>query len=181
MDISDAAVRGYCVEILNYLIDATKENPKRGFGSDRTAIWGLQRPPMLEEYRTLIRVGAGVTLDDIAPVFLLFNATNANSQVEFSIDASNEELIDILPKYDLVLKLKIEDEDSFDQRVGHDGDNYYNVVKVPPSLDSEITKFPMPGQFVSLYLPMGHIKSTMKNDEEFVKYFGKSEKWLKMA
>jgi len=181
MDISDAAVRGYCVEILNYLIDATKENPKRGFGSDRTAIWGLQRPPMLEEYRSLIRVGAGVTLDDIAPIFLLFNATNASSQVEFSVDASNEELIDILPKYGLVLKLKIEDEDSFDQRVDHDGDNYYNVVKVPQSSDGEVTKFPLPGQFVSLYLPMGHIKSTMKNDEEFVKYFGKSEKWLKMA
>ena len=32
-----------------------------------------------------------------------------------------------------------------------------------------------------LYLPMGHIKSTMKNDEEFIKYFKISEKWLHMA
>ena len=39
----------------------------------------------------------------------------------------------------------------------------------------------MPGQFVSLYMPMGHIKSTMKNDEDFVKYFSQSDKWLKMA
>lgn len=31
-----------------------------------------------------------------------------------------------------------------------------------------------------LYLPMGHIKSTMKNDEEFIKYFKISEKWLHM-
>ena len=46
--VVDPAARGYCVEILRYLIDATAENPKRGFGTSRTALWGLQRPPLLD-------------------------------------------------------------------------------------------------------------------------------------
>ncbi|KAL7461789.1 hypothetical protein ACHAXS_002195 [Conticribra weissflogii] len=152
MDIMDTSVHGYCMEILNYLIHATKKNQKQGCG-----------------------IGAGVTLD-ITPVVLLFNATNASSGVEFLINALNEKLIETLPKYNLVLKLKVEDDDSSYQRIACDGNNYYTVVKVP-----EITKFSTPGQFVSLYLLMRHIKSTMKNDKEFVKYFGESKKWLKVA
>jgi len=35
--------------------------------------------------------------------------------------------------------------------------------------DTNCDVFPMTGQVVSLYLPMGHIKSKMMNDGEFVK------------
>ena len=178
-DISDAATRGYCIELLRYLADATKDNPKRGFGSGRTALWGIQRPPLLENYRTLVHCGSNTSFDELSPVFLLFYATNARSQVELSIDTSNKALLDELMKHDLdnhVFKVVVESEETLDHRAETEGDNYYNIVKI----DESKRQFVMPGQFVSLYLPMGHIKSTMKNDEEFVKYLSESEKWLKM-
>ena len=179
-DISDEATRGYCVELLRYLSDATNDNPKRGFGTERTALWGLQRPPMLEGLRTLLRCGPDVSFDDLSTVFLLFYATNARSQVELSVSESNKELIDILMKHDLdnhVFNVVVEGEETLKHRLHEEGDGFYNIVNI----EQHKKIFPMPGQFVSLYLPMGHIKSTMKNDEEFVKYFKGSEKWLKMA
>jgi len=185
-EISDAATRGYCVELIRYLSDATKENPKRGFG-DRTSLWGIQRTPMLEGCRTLLRCGSGVSFDDLSSVFLLFYSTNARSQVELSVDESNKELLDSLMKHDLdshVFKVIVEGKDTFEHRLKEEEDDLYNIVRVPSSDNEEGHEekhFPMPGQFVSLYLPMGHIKSTMKNDEEFVKFFGQSEAWLKMA
>ena len=187
-DIGDEAVKGYCIELVRYLTDATSHNPKRGLGTGRTALWGLQRPPLLDGLRTLIRCGADVKMDDLSPVFLLFYATNARSQVELSVCESNTELLDALMKHDLgnhIFNVVVEGDETLAHRVEIDGDNFYNIVSVPVhSEDCErgiCRKYPMPGQFVSLYLPMGHVKSTMKNDEEFVKYFSQSDKWLKMA
>ena len=180
-DVSDPATRGYCIELIRYLSDATNENPKRGFGDGRTALWGLQRPPLLAGYRTLLRCGPGVSFEDLSPTFLLFYATNARSQVELSVDESDQVLLDSLMKHDLdnhIFKVTVEDDGTFQHRLSEEGDSFYNVVRVLPE-DQE--KFPMPAQFASLFLPLGHIKSTMKNDEEFVKYFRQSEKWLKMA
>ena len=180
-DIANEATRGYCVELVRYLSDATANNPKRGFGTGRTALWGLQRPPLLDGLRTVLRCGPAVSFDDLSPIFVLFYATNARSQVELSVDESNTELLDSLVKHDLdnhVFKVTVEVQETLDSRVKEDADDFYNIVNV--TSDSKAS-FPMPGQFTSLYLPMGHIKSTKKFDEEFVKYFGESEKWLKMA
>ena len=181
-DIADPAARGYCVELVRYLCDATEENPKRGFGTGRTALWGLQRPPILEGLRTLVRCGPSTTFDGLSSIFLLFYSTNARSQVELSVDGSNEELLNKLMKHDLdshVFRVVVECEETLERRLNERGDDFYNIVRVPT--DSSERSFPMLGQFVSLYLPLGHIKSTRPNDEEFVKYFGRSEKWLKMA
>jgi hypothetical protein len=185
-NISDASIRGYCIELIRYLSDATEVNPKRGFGtSGRTVLWGLQRPPMLEGLRTLVRCGRDVTLDDLSAIFVLFYSTNARSQLELSVDESNTELLDILQKHDLdnhIFRVVVEGEEILQHRLKSDGENFYNIVRVDASEKNKGGgMFPMPGQFVSLYLPMGHIKSTMRDDEEFVKYFGQSEKWLKMA
>jgi hypothetical protein len=85
-------------------------------------------------------------------------------------------------KHDLdshVFRVVVECEETLERRLNERGDDFYNIVRVPT--DSSERSFPMLGQFVSLYLPLGHIKSTRPNDEEFVKYFGRSEKWLKMS
>jgi hypothetical protein len=187
-DINDDGVKGYCIELIRYLTDATAQNPKRGFGTGRTALWGLQRPPLLDGLRTLVRCGTDVTMDELSSIFLLFYATNARSQVELSVDDSNKSLLNTLMKHDLdnhIFNVVVESNETMSHDGEADEDNFYNIVSVPAaSHDCErgiCRKYPMPGQFVSLYLPMGHIKSTMKNDEEFVKYFSKSDKWLKMA
>ena len=39
-------------------------------------------------------------------------------------------------------------------------------------------EFPLVGQFVSLLLCVGHIKSVGVNDEAFIKAFTHSPKWL---
>lgn len=53
--VGDASLRGYCVEIANYLADAASAdssvNPRRGKGG-RTSLYGIQRPP-IEVRRTI--------------------------------------------------------------------------------------------------------------------------------
>ncbi|KAL3817378.1 hypothetical protein ACHAXA_005013 [Cyclostephanos tholiformis] len=181
-DVTDSATRGFCVELVGYLCDATEVNPKRGFGTGRTALWGLQRPPILDGLRTLVRCGPSVSFDDLSPIFLPFYSTNARSQAELSVDGSNVGLLDKLMNHDLdnhTFGVVVESEEILQHRLNEGGDDFYNVVRVPS--DCSDKTFPLPGQFVSLYLPLGHIKSTRQNDEEFVTYFGRSEKWLKMA
>jgi len=162
----DGAIRGYCVEILNYISNATETNPKRGFGTDRTAVWGLQRPPLLDGGLTSIRCDNNVSYDDMLPVFLPFYVTNARNQVEISVDPNNQGLLSALKglQADKDVLIKIEDSDAHANRMKDEANRYYNVVPISPG---GLTDFPMVGQFISLYFPLGHIKSTMSGDEEF--------------
>ena len=177
--VQDNTVRGYCVELVNYLSNATETNPKRGFGSDRTAIWGLQRPPLLDGCLTSIRCDANVSYDDMLPVFLPFFATNARNQVELSVDPNDQGLLAALKgiEADKSVAIKIEHSDEHAKRMVDEANHYYNVVNVNAG---GLSQFPKAGQFISLYFPLGHIKSTMVNDEEFVEHFKKSAKWLKV-
>lgn len=175
--VSDPSARGYCVELVNYLVDATASNPKRGFGTSRTAIWGLERPPLLDDAKTVIRCGAGVSYDDAMPTFLPFYVTNARGQAELSVDPANGTLLSKLKG--LGIEANVEDDAAYEGRVKKSGEagNIYNAVTVEAG---GMAEYPMVGQFVSLCFPLGHIKSTMSGDEEFVEYFMKSEKWLKL-
>jgi len=168
--VDDKTVRGYCIELVNYLVDATQVNPKDGHGSSRTVLWGLQRPPMVTGLKTCIRADKETSLDDIAPHVLLFFATNARDQMELSIDRENKDVISTCKKLGLPIVLQSHDE--FVSR----GKNCLNAVHVSGPMQT----FPMVGNFVSLYMPLGHIKSTMLGDEAFITQFRGSKKWLKM-
>ena len=63
-----------------------------------------------------------------------------------------------------------EDEGAFEARIAADAP--YNVIM--PTLD----EFPLVGQFCSLLLCVGHIKSTQPDDVAFVEAFKTSPKWL---
>jgi hypothetical protein len=172
-EIKDDAVRGYCVEVIHYLQDATMKNPKRGFGTSRTAVWGLQRPPL--GTKTIIRVGPNASWDDVAPVYVLFFTTNARDAAELSVDPSNKAVVALCEKHGLTFST--DSEDSFAKKsAAFTPKDVFNVV---PIMGGQKLAFPMAGQFVSLFLPLGHIKSTKSDDDEFViKVESLSKKWL---
>ncbi|CAB9497364.1 expressed unknown protein [Seminavis robusta] len=171
-DIQDGATRGFCVEVIRYLQDATMKNPKMGFGTSRTALWGLQRPPI--GTKTWIRCGVNASWDDLAPVYMLFHTTNAQEQVELSIDPANDSIEALCIKHGLAYTS--ETEESFSSKEYQPGE-LFNIVPVRGGESSG--SFPMAGQFVSLYFPLGHIKSTMPKDHEFsTKLDQLSNKWL---
>ena len=172
MYVSDPAIRGYCFEILNYLHDATETNPKQGYGSSRTALWGLQRPPMLLGLKTLIRCPADTRFDALAPLLLLFYATNARKQMELSLDAhQNHEIFAICEEYEIPILVQT----SMEYKVRAANRNLvYNAVK----LNKPMKTFPMVGNYISLFMSMGHIKSTKPNDTDFISLFSQSQKWL---
>jgi len=73
-----AEARGYVRQIGAYLLTAA-DGPRRAFGQ-RTALYGLQRPPM-DGRRTALRVGpAATSLDELLPLALPFAMTNARGQ-----------------------------------------------------------------------------------------------------
>jgi hypothetical protein len=41
--VQNDAVRGFCVVLIQYLQNVCRMNPKTGYGTIRTAVWGLQR------------------------------------------------------------------------------------------------------------------------------------------
>ena len=167
--VQDVTVKGYCRVLHSYLSDAA--GPKRGYGP-RTALWGLQRPP-LDGDVTVVRVGSD--LDAVAAKLVPFVATNARGQLEVSVEPGSE--AEAVLKGVEGLMVTSESEDSWSAR--SDAEASYNVLTAEDGLGAKT--FPLPGHFVSLYLGVGHVKSTKGGDEEFVEVFEGSEKWLKMA
>ena len=167
--VKDVTVKGYCRVVGSYLSDAV--GPKRGYGQ-RTALWGLQRPPLSGSV-TAARVGSD--LDACAAKLVPFVATNARGQLEVSVTPGSE--AEAVLRGVEGLMVTAESEEEWEARSGAEA--HYNVITAEDGLGAET--FPLPGHFVSLYLGVGHIKSTKGEDEEFIEVFEGSEKWLKMA
>mmetsp|Transcript_2700 Transcript_2700/g.4083 ORF Transcript_2700/g.4083 Transcript_2700/m.4083 type:complete len:706 (+) Transcript_2700:156-2273(+) len=172
MNVENATVRGYCFELLNYLEDSTKINPKRGSGISRTSLWGLQRPPIISGLKTLMRCTSHATFDALAPSLILFVATNANAQYELSIDENCSTIRDICAAQKIPFLLETDDE--FRLRAQHE--IVYNIIET----HNKLTSYPMVGHYISLFMPLGHVKSTKSKDEEFIERFTQSAKWLKL-
>ena len=183
--VESDAVRGFCLLVNEYLGDACGAH--RGDGSktggpNRTILYGLQRPPLNGE-DSVLRCSDSTSFDELAPSLVPFFVTNAWGNCRISVDPSNKSLLEKLNGVEgLKGRIDVEGEGEFVERC--DKTNFYNVVKAEELADGGNTKsleeFPLVGHFVSLYFPLGHIKSTTCNDEEFVKFFSASEKWLSM-
>ena len=165
-------VRGYLRTIGEYLLDACSVNPKRGVGTGRTALYGLQTPPRNGQLN-YVRCGARTSLDEIAPYVFPFALTNAFDSLRISLDPDNAALKAQLDAAGLRDAAVSESGDAFAARVA--AENPYNVVA--PTAASE---FALAGQFISLLMCVGHVKSTKPGDDEFVKAFSGSPKWLKV-
>ncbi|KAL3915797.1 MAG: hypothetical protein SGILL_005477 [Bacillariaceae sp.] len=160
--VSNDNVKGFCVTLYQYMLDATMENPKRGFGTSRTAVWGLQRPPL----GTTTYLSCETTFDDVAPFLFVFFATNAKDQV---VVVSKNSTIK-----EMCQTLGIRVAESFDESSMRPGDNFKAV-------SSPMAEYPMVGQFISTLFPVGHIKSTTPDDQDFLSKVVHLDKWLKMS
>jgi hypothetical protein len=143
-------------------LNATIENPKRGFRSSRTAVWGLQRPPL----GTTTYIACITSFDDMAPSLLLFFATNAKDQVVVVTEKSEIKSV--------CLKHGIETVGSVNKHSLSPGDNYEEVV-------GPVDTFPMVGHFVTTLFPVGHIQLTMSNDDDFLAQVMILQKWLRIS
>jgi hypothetical protein len=166
-DLSDDAAKGFCVTLLEYLQDATRENPKRGFGSKRTSMCGLQRPPL--KTITYLSCRKDTRWDELAPSLLLFFATNAKDQLVVSVPTENQTVTRLCEKHGIRTTTSISED-----RL-RAGDNIYCIRDL---LDAH--RYPMVGHLLMALLPVGHIKSTLPNDDEFVLRVKHLPKWLKM-
>jgi len=163
--LTDDKARGYCQVLAEYLIDATQESPKVGGGNGgRTVLFGLQRSPI--DTKSVIRSS---DMNDIVPRLLPFLATNARQGV--CVSTEKVVILEELRKYDIPCEVQS----------GEEFENWcskhkpWNVIR-PESM----SEYALAGQFVSLLLPCGHIKSTRPNDTEFIETMKKSRKWLKV-
>ena len=159
--VLSAEVRGFCVLVMEYLSDACGVNRgdgKNTGGPDRTTIWGLQRPP-LDGQQTVLRCAADTSFDELAPTLVPFFVTNARETVRVSVDPANSALVAALAELEGVAVVT-ESEAEFEAVAASEA--LFNVVRPEALADNNNTasleQFPMVGQFVSLYLPMGHIK-----------------------
>ena len=164
--VEDATVRGYCAIMMDYLRDAC--GPRTGPGKARETLYGWQRPPL--HLKTAFRLEASASLDDVAPSLILFLATNARDQLVVSVEAGGEALVDALVACGVDAKV----EERFE------AETYYDAVS-GRELRDRFATYPLAQQFVSLYLTVGHAKSTLAKDAAFVEAFSSSAKWLRVV
>eukprot|EP00933_Yihiella_yeosuensis_P052039 TRINITY_DN5001_c0_g2_i5.p1 TRINITY_DN5001_c0_g2~~TRINITY_DN5001_c0_g2_i5.p1 ORF type:complete len:776 (+),score=105.19 TRINITY_DN5001_c0_g2_i5:132-2330(+) len=164
--IKDEETRGYAVLLAEYLKESC--GPKRGCGQ-RTSLFGLQRPP-IQEVSVLIRIRQSDDPGATALKLLPFLLTNAKEGLVISQESSSNSI------QELGLQCFTESEDSFRQR--SKDSNPWNIVEVGEER-TMADELPMVDHFVLRLFPMGHIKSSSSDDEEFVKAFESSQKWLR--
>ena len=61
-----------------------------------------------------------------------------------------------------------------------EGETYYDAVSGADLRDRYCT-YPLAQQFASLFLTVGHAKSTLAKDETFAAAFAASAKWLRVV
>ena len=173
--VSQQKVRGYLKVMLNYLMEAA-QGPREGHGA-RTSLWGLQRPPLNDSGLTIIRASTQTNLDDLSVSLLPFLATSARGQVRISIDPENEQLYEALSKVSGAVGNPVEllAETDTEFKANPQTHSAWNLIEPEPC------DFSLVGHHISVLFPLGHIKCTKSNDEDFVNYFTQSRKWLRVV
>jgi hypothetical protein len=175
--ISDPLVRGYTTTLIRYLQAVDVENPRNGRTADtRTAIYGLQRPPLHQSAH--VYVPAHASWDAVAPLFMLYYVTTARSQMILTLHPENHAVQEILSNQGVDYHLA-DQEDWQTQCNLQKADVFFSKVVDDSSVASQSSSFPMVSLFTLRHLPAGHVKSTQAHDDEFVLNFtGLSQKWL---
>lgn len=178
-NVASDVVRGYMQVLWDYLADAC--GPRTGWrtGTDdaRTALYGLQRPP-LNGQKSVVRCDASISFERVAPILFPFVATNASDQMYVSCDPSNAAALKVLSELNIPVKEQSDAE--FSKDVDENADDLYNVIdpSVLSLTEDESAEYPLAAQFISLWFPVGHVKSAKPNDGAFLQKFSASDKWL---
>jgi len=167
-------VRGFLKLLVVYLTDSC--GPKTGFGP-RSTLFGLQRPPILDDSPTVFRITPAATSDDL-PSILPFLVTNARSQMQLSVDpAASPAMHAVLGSFKHLLaagQVVLEDQDAFNKRC--ETTPFINVLTL-----GEVPFEPiLVAHWVSRFFPMGHVKSVNEEDADFLGFFLTSKKWLRI-
>lgn len=177
---------GYAVVLLTYLLDAAgaTTNPKHRYAG-RTVLFGLQRPPIAGGYRNVLHIGNPANGARLMLYLACYMATNASDAVEIIFDkqafpkGADEEIVQSLP---VSMRSKISFQSYGDVEKLRSGDSrvskIYNIIAVDDAVAYGGNM--LAAQFCSRIFPMGHIKSTRKDDTKFVEAFRESSKWLKI-
>jgi len=169
--VESKAVRGFCLEILNFVRDACA-GPFEGVGH-RTTLFGVQRPPLGQG--VAVRIARDATYDQAAPLLLPFLATNAAPQLHISVHPASPAAVTLAT---LGLAHQTEEDAAFEKRAAEAG--LTHVVRVPCRGGDLEGEYPLAGLFVSRLLTFGHCKSVIPDDKEFLNVFRASDKWLKL-
>mmetsp|Transcript_37234 Transcript_37234/g.116393 ORF Transcript_37234/g.116393 Transcript_37234/m.116393 type:complete len:595 (-) Transcript_37234:100-1884(-) len=175
LTIADEGLRGYAVVLLRYLQESC--GAKEGIGA-RTTLWGLQRPPVWEGTHTLLRVNAGDGFDTAALQILPFAVTNARAGLAVSVadgHADAGRLAEFCANLGVDCAVE-ESAEAFDAAAAEA--QPWNVVAADNAA-ATAEELPLVSHYVSIFFPMGHIKSVLSGDRAFVDAFQGSEKWLR--
>ena len=97
--IESPQFRGYAQLITEYLSDSCANNPysvSKDNGCDRTSYFGLQRPPIVNNYVTLINYGDTANKDLFLLHVLPFAITNSHSQCVVNLSNGGESLKELI-------------------------------------------------------------------------------------
>ena len=173
-DAASPVTRGYLRAIFEFLQDAAGPRDNTGHAHVRTCLSGWQRPP-LDKTASVLRVGATTSVDALATYLLPYLATNAKECLHVSVEASNAAAVELLSKLPSV-KTVVEDEATFEATQWEVAP--FNVQRPTYDGNQKAGGAPMLGSFLSILMPVGHVKCLLPNNAEFVKRWSASKKWL---
>jgi len=165
--------RGYLQLIMEYIVDVCGENPKTGGlvpDESRTCLYGLQKPP--SGTHSVIRSDNFDSILVRLIPFLTTNASDVNFDNSVSVSSGNPDVVAQLAE--LKVNVRQESDEEFEKWAAVE--KPWNILRA--SFEEE--EFALAGQFVSLLFPLGHVKSTKPQDDEFLRFMGQSTKWLKV-
>ena len=108
--IQDPKYRGYAQILVEYLVDACSKNPytvSKENGTGRTSYFGLQRPPIIDNYFTQINYGSVANNDLFLLLLLPFAVTNSYSQCTVNLSNGGESLKDLISSLGLKVRYSI--------------------------------------------------------------------------
>jgi len=172
-----AETKGYIAVLHEFLADSVGARDNTQLDAHvRTCVSGWQRPPLNGAF-SVVRADATTSVDALAVYLAPYLATNAASQLYISVDPANAACVSLVEG--LGHEAKIESEAAY--KATEWAVEPWNVQTPIYNGKQADGGAPMPGPFLAILLPVGHIKCLIPDDQEFAAKWKASDKWLAMS